>query len=236
MSGRVLACPEARQRLPELVLGILEARERGHVLAHLEHCSACGLEADRIAVTADLLTEVAPSLEPPEPLAARVLGRRRAERAGRRTVRHRRIASAAAAAAVLAGLGVLAGRLSVPARALPSGQGSPAGASTELGSASGRALAERTSDLRTVAGTVVGTVAVYGGGHPWLVVHLAGLGGHRVVGCAVTTVTGRALDLGRFVTTAGGWTAALPVPASSLRVARVTSPSGALLARADLSR
>lgn len=235
MSGRLPACTEARQHLPELVLGILEARDRGLVLAHLEHCSACGLEADRLALTADLLSEIAPPIDPPAPLASGVLGRRRAGRAGRRTIRRRRIV-VVVAAAVLAGVGVLAGRLTVPARTLPSGQGSPAGASTGLGSASGRAPAERTSDLRTGAGTVVGTVAVYGGDHPWMVVHLVGLGDHRVVDCAVTTVAGRALDLGQFVTTVGGWTAALPVPASSLRVARVTSPSGAVLARADLSR
>jgi len=239
------ACTDVRPGLAEHTLGILEARERGGLLGHLDRCAECGLEAERLALVADLLVELAPSIEPPEPLEHLVVGRDRSGRVLRAWHALPRVAVAAAAAVLFGAIGLLAGHLVGPSRS--SSNGRPA-----VGSAAGRSeeteappaviapapttLAALTGELRTTTGQLVGRIRLYDGRPPWLVVRLSGLKGSPFLTCRVVTRAGHVVRLGTFSTASGGWDSPVPVPATSVTAAEVTTPSGTLVARARLTR
>jgi hypothetical protein len=75
-SGRT-RCSEVEASIVEKGLGILEGDERTQVLAHLKDCNRCQIEAERVAVTADVLLQLAPEIEPPLGIEARVFQRLR---------------------------------------------------------------------------------------------------------------------------------------------------------------
>lgn len=230
MSERGGACRRARPHLAELSLGVLEGRARGAVLSHLDACSVCALEAERLAGTADLLAELARPASPPRHLERAVLTRGRDPRAARHRRLRRGVLVGVGALALLAA-GLAAGRLTAPPEpARPPTAYVPAVGATPPAPTT-RTL---TSALRDPHGAVVGRVELQAGATPWLVVHLTAEPA-PVVRCLVHTRDGRRLVVGTYATRPSTWSAALPVPASSVRDAELTTPGGALLARASLA-
>ena len=61
--------------MAELALGILPGDERARMLAHLEGCERCQVEAERLTATADTLLHLAPEIEPPLGLEVRLFER-----------------------------------------------------------------------------------------------------------------------------------------------------------------
>jgi hypothetical protein len=226
------SCEQVRPMLAELALGILEARRRGEVLSHLECCGACSLEADRLARTADLLSELAPLRSPQRSLARAVL----AQGAGRHPVRQgqaRRLVAVGALAllvalAALMGLLVPRGQRSSSRRSLtPVATKAPPGRHTD-------AMVVLASVLRGTDGTALGMVQLHSGRPARLSVRLSAVWSHRVR-CIVRTWDGRAVDLGSYPASSWGWVALLPMAASAVRDAELVGPSGAVLARASFS-
>ena len=68
-------CEDTEASLAELALGILPGDERARMLAHLEGCERCQVEAERLTATADTLLHLAPEIEPPLGLEVRLFER-----------------------------------------------------------------------------------------------------------------------------------------------------------------
>ena len=141
-----MSCREARERAPELALGVLSGSERAEVLEHLARCAGCRAEVGELAEIADLLPSLAPEAETPAGFEGRVLS---AMRGDRRRARLRRVATALTAAAAAAIVSIAVVRV------------------VDAGRAPDRVEARPT--LRTVAmvatdGVPVGHVAISGAG------------------------------------------------------------------------
>lgn len=94
-------CRRARDRLPELALGVLGGTERAEVLDHLAGCEACREVAAEHAAVADMLPLLLAEAEPPGGFEARALARlEREPRADRGRGRRALLALAAAAIVV----------------------------------------------------------------------------------------------------------------------------------------
>jgi len=87
----------ARERVPELALGIVSGTERAEVLDHINGCARCQAFLDEHSEIADLLLHLAPEAEPSKGFERRVLLALRGDR--RRNVRRWVVALAATAAA-----------------------------------------------------------------------------------------------------------------------------------------
>ena len=97
-------CEIARERIPELALGLLDGAERAEVLLHVHGCARCQTVLDDFNGVADLLALSAPEAEPPPGFDRRVLAAMRsARRVDRQRFRRRALAigAVAAAAAIL---------------------------------------------------------------------------------------------------------------------------------------
>jgi predicted anti-sigma-YlaC factor YlaD len=97
----VTECSEFRELSAEFALGVLDARERALVVAHLERCDGCRKEVREFAGIADGLASLAPLVEPPNGFESRVLESVRAMRHGRAKRNRRRAPLLAIAAAVI---------------------------------------------------------------------------------------------------------------------------------------
>ena len=108
MADAPMSCDDLHTLAPELALGILEGSERGAALAHLDRCPTCRAEVDELAATVDALLVAAPEAEPPAGFEATVLTRLAEEqgRAAPAPRRHLRAFALAAAACLLAGIGL----------------------------------------------------------------------------------------------------------------------------------
>jgi hypothetical protein len=102
----VITCATARDRAPELALGILDGEERGEVLEHLQGCSSCQAVVAEQSEIADLFPHLAPHVDAPLGFERRVLGSFRRER---RVFTRRAILSVAAviAAATITSVAVV---------------------------------------------------------------------------------------------------------------------------------
>jgi len=89
-------CAQVRELAPELALGSLPGAERAEVLLHLGHCVRCQALVRELTDVADVLTLLAPEVEPPAGFEDRVLA---AIRPPRRRAARRWLASVAVAAA-----------------------------------------------------------------------------------------------------------------------------------------
>lgn len=235
MSDPATACRQVRPHLPELALGALDGRRRAEVLAHLDRCSSCSREAAGLARTADLLCELALPTSPPPRLARAVLSRGRT--GGTPSRRRARQWVLVGAAAVLATAGLAVGRLALPSGGTPRTAGRPPAADRpgSVGGARRAPTATLTSALRAPSGALLGSVTVHAGRHPALVVWLRHPPPALVVECVAETRSGRRVVLGAYPTTSVTWSAPLTVRADQLASAELTSPSGALVARASLA-
>jgi anti-sigma factor RsiW len=97
-----VTCAEVRENAAEYVLGTLDGADRAAVAGHLAACAGCRAEVESLARVTDTLWTGSPEAEPSAGFESRVL---RAVRRPRRRVA--RWAVALAAAAALAGLGVV---------------------------------------------------------------------------------------------------------------------------------
>lgn len=207
-----MTCDELRAVAAELALDELTGSERSTALAHLASCDACRALVADLAVVADAVLLVAPSIEPPPGFESRVL-----ERIGRVASPPRRWRFVAAAAAVAAVVGA--------------GIGFVAGGARESRDGSFPVAAVLTGGSGTAAGTVVLATEP---DRMTCVFEDERFGGAYDV--RVVLADGTSKDVGSF--TAEGapwsWTVPLPVDASDVREVQVRSGDGVIRARAEL--
>lgn len=206
-------CDEAREQLPELVLGVLGGDERARVLAHVVTCGRCQGEAEALVRVTGSLLELVPAVDPPAGFESRLLARRSGlARVPRR--RPRAVLAAAAAALVLLGAGA-----GIGAAATGGGGAGPTAVAARLVAPSGR------------VGEVVAVT-----GHPGFLAMSVDLGGWSGrVRCVAVESDGHEVDLGSFLLQRGygSWTATFT--ATSVTAARVVTASGRTLASASFS-
>jgi anti-sigma-K factor RskA len=68
-----LDCAQCSEQAAEFTLGVLEARERAEVLAHLQRCAYCEASVAGLAATVIRLIELLPEVDPPPGFDQRVL-------------------------------------------------------------------------------------------------------------------------------------------------------------------
>lgn len=211
-------CEVVRDELAELALGTLTGRQRSAALTHVASCRGCRAELEHLALAADALVQLAPSVEPPVGFEVRLFERTGLGAAAAPPRRRRLRVGVVAAGVVVAGLAFGAGWVAAP------GQGSTPG---------GRL----TSAPLVAAGRRVGEVTLDTGGPSWLFMTVADADRTAEVTCEVTTSSGRSVRVGSFWLSPGGygaWGAALTVPGARVRSARVVAADGTVVASATL--
>ncbi|MHB8506767.1 MAG: zf-HC2 domain-containing protein [Acidimicrobiales bacterium] len=209
-------CGEVRDLLPEVALGIAEPGDRAAALAHADGCAPCRDELRRLSDTADGLAALAPPVAPSSGFAGRTvagLGTARAAPARTRRRPWHWAAAAGVAAAVTAGAVAWAtvGGPAAPRRAVLTGQ-----------------LVE--------AGHPIGDVVLVEAARPHISVHVQYGAASGTIRCEVVDAGGRVVPVGTFSLNGGwgSWTTAVPAGGRPTE-ALLTSPSGAVLARAVLA-
>jgi hypothetical protein len=232
----------------ELALGVLTGRERARAIAHLDGCEACMEHVRQLAVTSEKLLELLPGSEPPPGFETRVLGRlgisgpartpprarripqiRRPPRTRPPRVQippARRILTLAAAAAVIAAAGGAAGW----------GLHGATAASPATGDTAARS-ALRSAMLMTASHHAIGEIFLHGGSQPWLYMAVDTGFGSSVVNCQLESRDGRIITVGSFRLNGGYgyWGNPVPLQASAVTGARLTSQDGTILATASFS-
>lgn len=243
------ACADFRTASAELALGVLPADERGRAIAHLDGCRDCRDYLQRSTQVGDGLLTLFPANEPPigfeQRVAARIGVRARREhrpssaRFGDR--RWLRFGLAAAAVAVVFGLGGLLGGLLL-GRTQPAGGGGaaaapPAASSTADPPGSGRSTAAGAlvDAPLLVGGRQVGEVYAYGGSPAWVYMGVDLGRGGETVSCQLVRRDGGTVTAGSFGLAGGRgyWGAPSPVSPAMLAGARIVAADGAVLATAD---
>ncbi len=215
-------CEAVHDDLAELALGTLSGVERSSVLAHVQSCSRCRDEVDRLSAAADAILTIAPEVEPTAGFESRLF-----ERMGvttpRRTWFPRRhaVRVAAAAGALLGALGAGVG-LGIAT----TGGGLPAAAPPPI-------AANLTADH-----SIRGEVYLAGGKPGWLFMSVDHVDMTGLVSCKVRTAAGVTTTVGTFWLQggSGSWAYELPVPVSQVRTAWIVNGSGTVLASATLNR
>jgi anti-sigma-K factor RskA len=219
-------CDDLAEVATELALGVLTGRERAHAIVHLDRCDACREHVRNLAVTEEELLALLPGHEPPAGFETRVIGRLGSGRGGS-AGRHRRrpsrrprwmLAVAAAAIAVVAGVGGWALRPAAPGTA-----GRPAQS------------ALHTAALVTASHQSVGQVFLDSGdGTPWLYMTVDTAPGAGAVVCQVVGRDGRIMTIGSFWPAGGHghWGSPEPIQPGALTGVRLTTAAGQVLATA----
>ncbi|MGB7051571.1 MAG: zf-HC2 domain-containing protein [Acidimicrobiales bacterium] len=236
VSGRD-PCEDTEASLAELALGILPGDERARMLAHLEGCERCQVEAERLTATADTLLHLAPEIEPPLGLEVRLFERLDVsvptseskvarKRIGGSLVRlsHRgRVLVAAAATAAAIALGFGGGWLA--------NTGAPV-ATNSYPRYVTSATATLTSDTRDI-----GSVVTVGGSPGWMLMTVQDGSVNGTVTCEVTSAYGKYMTVGSFRLHdgSGSWAARLPSSVESVRSARIVAPGGAVVGSATFT-
>ena len=112
MSGPAMGCADVEALAPELALGIVSGPERASALDHLANCPSCRRLLEELAPVADSVLLLAPEVEPSIGFESRVLAATAAPERRTDAPRRRqplRVAAAAAALIVTAGVGLAAG-------------------------------------------------------------------------------------------------------------------------------
>jgi len=219
-------CEMVQDELAELALGILSGRNRSEVLSHVESCSLCGAELERLSVVADALLQLAPEVQPPLGFELRVAERLQADRiqpeATTSPRQFGRVAFFATAAAIIAVLGFGLGAAITP------GGGNSQGQS---------AAANLTTAKLTSHGHVLGDVMISAGSPAWMFMTVDDGSWPGTVTCAVTYAGGRVQTVGVFRLSSGygAWGAPLSSSAGQVRSARLVASNGTVLASAQLS-
>jgi len=216
-------CEAHADDLALLALGTLSGRERAVVLQHLEGCARCTEEVEQLSLTADALLPLAPQVNPPAGFEVRVFERMGIDvpSRGRPALPHPRRLVLGVAAAVMAlagafGIGLLVDRSPAPA---------PKQAVARLFEA----------DL-TSATHYRGELYLAEGQPGWLFMTIQGAGSTGWVTCEVVTQNGADIHVGKFWMDSGSanWASPLPVPAGTVRSARLVRSDGTVLASAGV--
>jgi hypothetical protein len=220
-------CVQFADDLAELALGILTGRERVAALAHVESCAHCADELEHLSRAADAVLRVSPEVEPPVGFEVRLFSRMGVDEVGaRRRVSPPRwiLAGAAAVVTLVVGLGIGLSMGSSTPRAKVAEQAQPTTAEPVL-----------TASLMENGGNV-GRVSLYGGTTPVLTMDLAESAAQGTVTCEIVTDNGATRKLGTFRLTNGygAWVAPLGVSPSDVRMAKLISSNGAVIATATL--
>jgi hypothetical protein len=236
--GNEGACGDTEASLAELALGILPGDERARVLAHLEGCERCQIEAERLSATADTLLHLAPEVEPPLGLEVRLferlgvpvpdpegnIARRRLGGSLSQLSSKGRVAVAAAAVTVGIALGFGGGWIAASPGASVATNSYPANVAS--------ATATLSSDTRDI-----GTVATVGGSPGWVLmtVHDAAVSGS--VTCEVTAGDGKQVAVGTFRIDNGygAWASRLPSWVGYIQSARIVASNGSILGSATFA-
>ena len=214
-------CQATQDDLAELALGTLSGLERSVVLAHVQGCSRCRDEVDRLSAVADAILTLAPEVEPQAGFETRLFERMGVTRPRRWHRPKRRVQRIAlAGSALLGGLGIGLGL------AFTSGGGSAIATSTPI-------VANLTAENAPRGEVYVAP------GHPsWLFMSVADAKVTGLVSCRITTVAGRTMTIGTFwlASGSGTWAYELEVPAEQVKRAWVVTGDGTVLASATLTR
>ncbi len=132
-----VGCAWARERAPELALGVLHGAERAEVLLHVAGCSRCQALVTELTEVADALPLAAPEAEPSSGFGWRVVAAMRGNR--RRAVR-RWVAAIAATAAAAAIVSVTLVRVIDAGSTVPGQAVAPALRSVTMRGADGKAV------------------------------------------------------------------------------------------------
>jgi len=220
-------CEAMEERLTELSLGILTGRERAEVLSHVESCSWCSTELERLSLVADSLMQLAPGAEPPlgfelrlaQKLGSQAATPRELTPHPSRPVWRTRLLAAAAVIAIGIGFGI--------------------GTLTAGGSAGNTGLAATgnlTSAVLRSQGHDVGQVMVSAGAPAWMFMSFDGGNWSGRATCTVTLASGRTETIGVFRLAGGygAWGAPLSTAAGKVRSAQLVAADGTILASAHL--
>jgi len=210
-------CEAVQDELAELALGTLSGLERSAVLNHVEGCSHCRDEVNRLSGVADAVLMLAPEIEPTAGFEVRLfermgVSRPRRWRLARRQMQRITLAGTALLGALGIGLGLT----------LTSGGGAIA-AKTPI-------AVNLTSDT-----SIRGEVYVTPG---WLFMSVDHANVTGLVSCRLTTTHGGTMTVGSFwlASGSGSWVYSLAIPPNQVRTASIVSGSGTVLASATLNR
>jgi hypothetical protein len=217
-----MTCEQFHQLDAEVALGVTDARDRAAVFAHLEDCPSCRRELGHLSDVADMLSVLAPAVEPPAGFESRLLARLEEEEerpAPRRVVNRRPLWAAAAAvvALVVGAVGWAIGEAGGPAPAVATGQ---------------VVVAKLAADRHPVGQVVVDT-----GSNPWISMALAIGHGDTTVQCQLRASDGRVITVGWFSLSKGYGYWAAPITLSTgatFDAAQVSDAAGRVLATATL--
>jgi hypothetical protein len=222
MSTHSQNCESVRGDLAELALGTLSGVERSSVLAHVQSCSYCREEVDRLSAAADAVLTIAPEAEPSAGFETRLFERVGVTPTRRRWLPRRRFTRVAVATGAL--VGALGAGLGI---------GLATGGSSLPGFVSAPIAANLTAD-HSIRGEIY-----LAGGHPgYLFMAVDHVDMTGLVTCKLTTADGTTTTVGTFWLQKGAGSLAyeLPVPASQIRTAWIVSGNGTVLASAELNR
>jgi hypothetical protein len=215
-------CSQAGAMLDELALDVLPGDRRAALLGHLESCPGCRHLLDELSETADALLLAGPVVAPPAGFEDRVLERIDAPRArigARVGTRARaqtrfRLLAAAAAAAVLLGIGGVTG--------------------AHLGRSSGGEF--QTVKLISTAGADIGDVSTYAGRPTWFFMRLEGPLPNGTYRCVLDVDDGRTVPIGSLWAADGhgGWGEHVSLDPRHVRAARLLDAAGVTVATARL--
>ena len=215
-------CEMARERIPELALGLLDGAERAEVLLHVHGCARCQTVLDDFNGVADLLALSAPEAEPPPGFDRRVLSAMRsARRVDRQRFRRRALAiGAVAAAAAILSVAVV--------RIVDAGRAGDEASSPML----------RTAPMIGGGGLTVGRVVASSSTPASVVVTVDYALPDGEYGLRVQTATGSvARGVGTITVSGGGgtWKAAVAIPSTVPTVLMMVDASGNPVCEARLA-
>jgi predicted anti-sigma-YlaC factor YlaD len=145
-------CAAARERAPDLAVGMLDGAERAEVLEHVHACPSCQAYVSELTGVADELVHLAPEIEPPAGFGTRVV----ASMQRPKRLRRRWVAALAAAVAAAAIVSIVAVRV-IDAERGPVQAVAPTVARTPMVGANGLRVGEvvtATGDATALAVTV----------------------------------------------------------------------------------
>ncbi|ANP53985.1 hypothetical protein J2Z21_005257 [Streptomyces griseochromogenes] len=240
-------CEKLREIGAELALGVLPGRERAMAVAHLDRCADCREYVEQLTLVGDRLIGLLPEREPPpgfETRVARGLAQHAAHEAGahgresglahqglRGRARRARLRIAAVASALLVAVGFAGWGIGTVVQEVTASP--PAAVETEP---------VLVGDMTVPGGGrhPVGEVYAHPGADGWIFMSVAlsrpGTLFNGRVACLLERSDGTAVRVGSFELRdgRGSWGGATPIDAKAVSGARVESPDGTVLAKAQL--
>lgn len=216
------SCELVQDELAELSFGTLSGRRRSEVLDHVESCSHCSAELDRLSTVADALLLLAPEIEPPLGFETRLADKLRTPATRTRPGHLLRVSVLSAAAMIIVATGFVLGAWTTHDHDNDPGQ------STAVDLTSANLMSH---------GQVLGDVMISRGSPAWMFMTIDADSWSGSVTCEVTLSDGKVETIGVFNLSSGygAWGAPLTSPTGMVRSARLVTPNGAVVASARLS-